>query len=229
MAGLFDDIDGLFDDLPNSLLILRTRVNQVINLCTVETANASRRWLEIKDFEKQVEDKDKQIEELEKQIENIRQSWWPTLREELAKPEYASFVTAKNAQGLFDYLNAKNITQQLDPIPIADIRTVISGVFVKLRLNTLHPDAEEDAKIKETWRGLLQEQLAVIGNATLIPAVQVQELAQNAIQFGLLPAGTVIGSKMVSRLEVLNLEGRVKSELDIIEAMGWASPTEITE
>ncbi len=154
------------------------------------------------------------------ELDSIKKVWWQTIRNELTKPEYASFVEAKDAKGLFDYLSDKNISQQMDPVPVGDVRAAISAVFTQLRFSNF---GEEDAEIKELWRGLLREQLDTIGPAPTVPFSQVKPLAEKAVEYRLIEPGTVIGRKLVSRLDLLDLEGRVKSELDIIESMGWAN------
>jgi hypothetical protein len=150
-------------------------------------------------------------------LESVKKSWWPMFREELAKPEYQTFVQAKDATGLYQYLTNENIEIDLDPIPAPIVRSAISGVLAEIALHE-----QLDANTKTTWRNLLLDQLQALGdNAREVPAVLVQALVTRAINAGILPAGTKIGIVLTSRLKMLGFADRIKTAIDIAEAMGW--------
>jgi hypothetical protein len=138
-------------------------------------------------------------------------------REELAKPEYQAFVQTKDAKGLYQYLTNENIEIELDPIPAPIVRSAISGFLAEIALHE-----QLDANTKTTWRNLLLDQLQALGdNAGEVPAVLVQALVTRAINAGILPAGTKIGVALTSRLKMLGFADRIKTAIDIVEAMGW--------
>lgn len=223
MAELNDPFGGstqtLINDADAAFTALVNRVVAWQNLEVTETRNAATRLARITELEAEIVTKNTRITELENEVEslqNVRKAWWPVLQTELAKPVYAQLVTAKNAQGVFDSLNVKAIPQQLNPIPIEEVRAAISGVLAQLRLDQTIPDEK-----KALWKDLLLEQIQVMGNAVEVRSSIVQGLVNAAIQAEIVPTGFTIGTKLISKLEQLGLVGRLNTPIDIVEAMGW--------
>lgn len=215
---MFDDIYTLINQLPDSVDALRVRVGQLVNLCNIETANASRRWIELQALNSELATKNARIAELEEQveeIENVRKAWWPVLREELAKPAYSELVTAKNAVGVLDKLREVTQTVEVDPIPIDVLKADFAGLSLTLALKTL------PIEVKGKWGELVKQLLQLIQGVQTVSRATVAPIALAAIADGILDADYRFGIAKVSRLKQLNLEGRLTSALDITEAMGW--------
>lgn len=152
----------------------------------------------------------------EAEVLRLRRSWWPTLRAELALPKYADWVTAKNAQAIFNDLTAKTITRQLDPIPVALVRAAIASVLTKL---TLTPP--EDATLAAKWKELLALQTQIIASAASVSASDILPLIQAAKASGIVPSDFTLGVVLVSRADQLALGDEIESPIDITQAMGW--------
>lgn len=149
------------------------------------------------------------------ELDTIRQSWWPVLRSELAKPEYAELVAARDAAGIYALLTAPNEPVALDPLPISVVRAELAGLVMRVALAPFPDEA------RNRWGFLVQQLIGILQGVSEVPRVEVEPIVNEAIQAGLLPEDYTYGYARASKLEKLGLSRKVRNEQDIKWAMGW--------
>jgi uncharacterized coiled-coil protein SlyX len=214
----FGGTQTLIDNADAALTALIDRVVAWQNLEVTETKNAQTRLLKIQELEAKNTTQKAEIDSLKLEVqalEKVRKSWWPILQAELATAPYAELVTAKNATGVLVKLREITQTVEVDPIPIDVLKADFAGLSLTLALKSL------PIEVKTKWGEVVKQLLQLIQGVQTVSRATVAPIAMAAIADGILPSDYRFGIAKVSRLKQLNLEGRLTSPLDIIEAMGW--------
>lgn len=162
------------------------------------------------------------IDELEKKNSTLSASmnWCNTLRNEVNSfTKYFPFVEKKDANGLFDFLNAKTIVTYPDPIPLSVCVKEFAGIYFHLSLDK---KTKDDDKIKwlESFKGVLS--LVSESGLSVMERGTFSMICESAVRNGFLKAGEPLGAVKVSRLSQLGLERIVNTANNISIAMNWS-------
>lgn len=153
--------------------------------------------------------------QLESELRHYRESWWPVLRAELTKPEYAELVAARDAEGIYARLTAPTEPVALDPLPISVVRAELAVLVMRVALAPFPDDT------RNRWGFLVQQLIGILRGVSEVPRVDVEPLVNEAIQAGLLPEDYTYGYSRASKLEKLGLMKQVRTIQDVRQAMGW--------
>jgi hypothetical protein len=156
-----------------------------------------------------------QIIQLESELRYYRESWWPVLRAELTKPEYADLVEAQDAEEILARLTAPTEPVALDPLPMSVVQAELAGLVMRVALAPFPDDT------RNRWGFLVQQLIGILQGVSEVPRSEVESLVNEAIQAGLLPEDYTYGYSRASKLEKLGLMKQVRTIQDVRQAMGW--------